>query len=125
MEVAHVPAHAVATVERQDRVDHSLRRRVARGPIEPQIAQAIEPLLLVALGIAAELTLALAEYLGRLGLGQLPPFPSIVNTLELLHSPVLVKLGPAHPNHPAVAQRGDYGLPDISLAPDTGQLACS
>ena len=73
---------------------------------DPAVAQPIEPLLLVALGVTAELPLALAENLGRLRLGQLFPLPAVVDTNKLLHSPVLVMLGPAHPNHPAVCPTG-------------------
>jgi hypothetical protein len=47
VEVLHVPSQMIAPVERQDRIDHSLRRRVARRPPQPTIPQRLQPAFLI------------------------------------------------------------------------------
>src|SRR4029079_18245161 len=85
------------------------------------------PAFLIQTLVAPELPLRPPQKLRRLGLAQITPLPAVVNTRKLLHSPVLVTLGPAHPRPPdatRIEKPTDYRTnrvlqnPDNSLAAD-------
>ena len=128
VEMLHVPALVRLAVERQDRRLHLLRQRLARRLAQPVVPQPVETLRLILVAVAPKLSLRPTQDLRRLGLAQLTLPPALVNIPKLLHSPVLVTRGPAHPIPPmltSIERITDYRTyrvlqkPDNSCAADT------
>ena len=116
VEVLHIPTLVVAPVQRQHPRDDVRWRRIARRLVQTPVPQGLEPSFLVEPLVAAKLPLRTPQKLGSLRLAQIASPPAVVNTRKLLHPPVLITLGPAHPRPPMLPASRGTGI--------TGQLVC-